>query len=163
GRAAPQVLHDPRRPQRGRREVPARPRALRQRASPRGSPPVVSRVGGSEPSDFPPRGSATPPPPLCPPPPPPPHTPPHVPPAPAARPAGLSHPIGGARGAPGLGMLAATPSAPAERSPLLYRLLRGGCAPVLRHCFDLSVSGLEHVPATGPFILAANHHNYVDG
>ena len=45
----------------------------------------------------------------------------------------------------------------------LYRLLRGGCAPVLKKLFDLRVSGLEHLPASGPFILAANHHNYIDG
>jgi 1-acyl-sn-glycerol-3-phosphate acyltransferase len=29
--------------------------------------------------------------------------------------------------------------------------------------FGLEVSGLEHVPAEGPFILASNHHNYLDG
>ena len=49
------------------------------------------------------------------------------------------------------------------RFPLLYQLIRGGCAPLLRRLFGLEVSGLEHVPADGPFILAANHHNYLDG
>ncbi len=50
-----------------------------------------------------------------------------------------------------------------EPFPLLYRLLRHGCAPVLRAWFALEVEGVEHLPASGPFILAANHHNYLDG
>ncbi|MBI2525563.1 MAG: 1-acyl-sn-glycerol-3-phosphate acyltransferase [Candidatus Rokubacteria bacterium] len=50
-----------------------------------------------------------------------------------------------------------------EGFPLLYRLLRTGCAPVLRVWFDLAVEGTEHLPPSGPFILAANHHNYLDG
>jgi 1-acyl-sn-glycerol-3-phosphate acyltransferase len=29
--------------------------------------------------------------------------------------------------------------------------------------FDLRVEGLEHLPAAGPYIVAANHHNYLDG
>jgi 1-acyl-sn-glycerol-3-phosphate acyltransferase len=59
---------------------------------------------------------------------------------------------------------AVTPAA-RERSdplPLLYRLLRSGCAPILRSLFDYRVTGLDRLPA-GPFILAANHHNYLDG
>ena len=55
---------------------------------------------------------------------------------------------------------AALPRAP--RFPLLYHFLRGGCASMLRSLFDLEVSGLERLPADGPFILAANHHNYLD-
>jgi len=51
----------------------------------------------------------------------------------------------------------------APRFPLLYQMLRGGCAPVLRSMFGLEVSGIERLPAAGPFILAANHHNYLDG
>ena len=50
-----------------------------------------------------------------------------------------------------------------EPFPPLYRLLRLGCAPLLRRLFDLRVVGIEHLPAAGPFIVAANHHNYVDG
>ena len=50
-----------------------------------------------------------------------------------------------------------------ERFPLLYRLLRLGCTPLLRRLFDLRVSGIEHLPTSGPFIVAANHHNYLDG
>jgi 1-acyl-sn-glycerol-3-phosphate acyltransferase len=33
---------------------------------------------------------------------------------------------------------------------------------MLRSMCGLDVKGLEHVPAVGPFILAANHHNYID-
>lgn len=51
----------------------------------------------------------------------------------------------------------------AERFPPLYRLLRLGCTPLLKWYFDLRVTGVEHLPTSGPFILAANHHNYVDG
>jgi 1-acyl-sn-glycerol-3-phosphate acyltransferase len=51
----------------------------------------------------------------------------------------------------------------AERFPFLYRLVRLGCLPVLKQLFDLRVSGDQHLPVSGPFILAANHHNYLDG
>jgi 1-acyl-sn-glycerol-3-phosphate acyltransferase len=33
----------------------------------------------------------------------------------------------------------------------------------LERWFDLRVDGLEHLPAAGPYIVAANHHNYLDG
>jgi 1-acyl-sn-glycerol-3-phosphate acyltransferase len=62
----------------------------------------------------------------------------------------------------------ATASVPAaavlpEPFPPLYRMVRRGCAPLLRRIFGLRVEGAEHLPATGSFILAANHHNYLDG
>jgi 1-acyl-sn-glycerol-3-phosphate acyltransferase len=63
----------------------------------------------------------------------------------------------------------APPARPAQRSrdgerfPTLYRLLRQGCRHVLARAFDLEISGAEHLPTSGPFILAANHHNYMDG
>jgi len=47
--------------------------------------------------------------------------------------------------------------------PLLYGFLRGFARPVLRSLFHLQVRGLEHLPASGPYILAANHSNYLDG
>ncbi len=57
-------------------------------------------------------------------------------------------------------------SRPRERGepfPPLYRLLRLGCKPLLKWLFDLRVTGVEHLPPSEPFIVAANHHNYVDG
>jgi 1-acyl-sn-glycerol-3-phosphate acyltransferase len=50
-----------------------------------------------------------------------------------------------------------------EPFPLLYRLLRGVSLPILKAAFKLRVEGTENLPATRPFILAANHHNYLDG
>jgi 1-acyl-sn-glycerol-3-phosphate acyltransferase len=47
--------------------------------------------------------------------------------------------------------------------PLVYRLLRGPARAALRRWFDLRVGGLEHLPAAGPYLVAANHHNYLDG
>jgi len=35
--------------------------------------------------------------------------------------------------------------------------------PILDRFFSFRVSGLEHVPPAGPFIVAANHANYLDG
>jgi len=50
----------------------------------------------------------------------------------------------------------------APEFPLLYRTLRGPVRTALARWFDLRVSGLDHLPATGPYIVAANHHNYLD-
>ncbi len=47
--------------------------------------------------------------------------------------------------------------------PLLYRLLRAPVGAALARVFDLRVDGLEHLPPRGPYIIAANHHNYLDG
>ena len=49
------------------------------------------------------------------------------------------------------------------RFPPLYQLVRSTCALALRRLFGLDVSGLEGLPDKEPFILAANHHNYLDG
>jgi 1-acyl-sn-glycerol-3-phosphate acyltransferase len=67
-----------------------------------------------------------------------------------------------------LSVVAPSAVAPAGREsadsfPLLYRLIRAGCVRVLRSRFEYRVIGLERLPASGPFILAANHHNYLDG
>jgi 1-acyl-sn-glycerol-3-phosphate acyltransferase len=47
--------------------------------------------------------------------------------------------------------------------PFLYRALRGPVRQALGRWFDLRVEGLEHLPASGPYLIAANHHNYLDG
>jgi 1-acyl-sn-glycerol-3-phosphate acyltransferase len=51
----------------------------------------------------------------------------------------------------------------APRFPLLYRTLRAGVRAALLRWFDLRVEGLQHLPPDGPYIVAANHHNYLDG
>jgi 1-acyl-sn-glycerol-3-phosphate acyltransferase len=33
----------------------------------------------------------------------------------------------------------------------------------LARWFDMRVEGLEHLPEHGPYLIAANHHNYLDG
>jgi 1-acyl-sn-glycerol-3-phosphate acyltransferase len=48
-------------------------------------------------------------------------------------------------------------------APLLHRALRPPIAQVLHRWFGLAVDGTEHLPTRGPFIIAANHHNYLDG
>lgn len=54
---------------------------------------------------------------------------------------------------------------PAARAPLplLYAGLRALVRPALRRFFDFRVTGTEHLPDDGPFIVAANHANYLDG
>jgi 1-acyl-sn-glycerol-3-phosphate acyltransferase len=52
---------------------------------------------------------------------------------------------------------------PVPAVPLLYRLLREPLRRALEHLFDFHVEGVEHLPADGPVIVAANHHNYLDG
>ena len=47
--------------------------------------------------------------------------------------------------------------------PVLYQALRRPARAALERWFDLRVEGLEHLPARGPYIVAANHHNYLDG
>ena len=50
----------------------------------------------------------------------------------------------------------------APEFPLLYRTLRRPIRAALARWFDLRVEGLEHLPPAGPYIVAANHHNYLD-
>src|SRR5205809_6778133 len=47
--------------------------------------------------------------------------------------------------------------------PLLYRLFRAPVRRLLERVFDLAVHGLEYLPRSGPYIVAANHYNYLDG
>ena len=50
-----------------------------------------------------------------------------------------------------------------ERLPVVYAGLKRVLPPLLRHLFAFRVSGLEHLPGRGPYIVAANHANYLDG
>ena len=45
---------------------------------------------------------------------------------------------------------------------LTYRFAMAVCSPVLRGWGRLDVSGLEHLPADGPVLLAGNHDSYWD-
>ena len=47
--------------------------------------------------------------------------------------------------------------------PRLYETLRGPVRAALERFFGLTVDGLDHLPDHGPYIVAANHHNYLDG
>jgi 1-acyl-sn-glycerol-3-phosphate acyltransferase len=51
----------------------------------------------------------------------------------------------------------------APHVPFLYRVLRPPVRRVLERFFDLRVEGRKNLPDRGPFIVAANHHNYLDG
>lgn len=55
------------------------------------------------------------------------------------------------------------PGSVAPPLPMLYRLLRRPIRAALDRHFGLTIEGAEHVPAQGPCIVAANHHNYLDG
>jgi 1-acyl-sn-glycerol-3-phosphate acyltransferase len=55
------------------------------------------------------------------------------------------------------------PAAPVAGAPPLYRPLRAAARVLLERLFDLRVEGLEHLPERGPYLVAANHHNYLDG
>ena len=45
---------------------------------------------------------------------------------------------------------------------MLYRTLELTVAPALRAVYRPTITGLEHVPATGPVIMAANHQSFAD-
>ena len=50
----------------------------------------------------------------------------------------------------------------AAEVPRAYRIAMGACTPAVRWWGRLEVSGLEHLPADGPVLLAANHDSYWD-
>jgi 1-acyl-sn-glycerol-3-phosphate acyltransferase len=53
-------------------------------------------------------------------------------------------------------------SAPATFPPL-YHTLRRPVRALLERVFGLTVDGQAHLPERGPYLVAANHHNYLDG
>ena len=57
----------------------------------------------------------------------------------------------------------ARPLTPGASLPALYRLLRPPIRRLLERWFDLSIEGLHHLPVDRSYIVAANHHNYLDG
>lgn len=56
-----------------------------------------------------------------------------------------------------------SPARPPVAPSPLYETLRVPARAALRRFFGLTVEGLEHLPESGPYIIAANHHNYLDG
>jgi 1-acyl-sn-glycerol-3-phosphate acyltransferase len=48
-------------------------------------------------------------------------------------------------------------------APPLYRVLRVPVRALIERCFGLEIHGVDRLPRSGPFIVAANHHNYLDG
>src|SRR5262249_59294163 len=61
-----------------------------------------------------------------------------------ARDGGPAHPPGGGAG------------------PVLYAILKVPAAAFMRWWFRLRVTGVEHVPATGPALLVSNHQSVLD-
>lgn len=55
------------------------------------------------------------------------------------------------------------PACPPVAPSLVYETLRVPARAALARFFGLTVEGLEHLPGSGPYIIAANHHNYLDG
>ncbi|GAA2039960.1 lysophospholipid acyltransferase family protein [Agromyces tropicus] len=55
----------------------------------------------------------------------------------------------------------AVPAPPSRPGPL-YGLVRGVLRPLVRMVYRPTITGTEHVPRTGPVILASNHLSFVD-
>jgi 1-acyl-sn-glycerol-3-phosphate acyltransferase len=41
-------------------------------------------------------------------------------------------------------------------------MAKAGLGPILCHCWDIRVEGLERLPQSGPFVVAANHRSFMD-
>jgi 1-acyl-sn-glycerol-3-phosphate acyltransferase len=54
------------------------------------------------------------------------------------------------------------PSVIAQDAPLLYRVLQGIAFALLRILTKLDIEGMEHVPRSGPLIIAPNHIHLLD-
>jgi 1-acyl-sn-glycerol-3-phosphate acyltransferase len=59
--------------------------------------------------------------------------------------------------------LARPPRTGDDRLPFLYAPVRRAARFLLEGLFDLETTGLPHLPRDGGYIVAANHHNYLDG
>jgi 1-acyl-sn-glycerol-3-phosphate acyltransferase len=53
-------------------------------------------------------------------------------------------------------------SCPDSLCDVAYTFFKALLSPILRLLFKVRVEGLEHIPATGPLILASNHHSFSD-
>jgi 1-acyl-sn-glycerol-3-phosphate acyltransferase len=62
-------------------------------------------------------------------------------------------------------VLSASTAAPpgAADAPAVYRAARAALRTLVERVFGFAVEGVGHLPASGPYLVAANHHNYLDG
>lgn len=62
-------------------------------------------------------------------------------------------------------VLSANPAVPAGGTEVsaLYRAARAPLRALVESVFGFTAEGVGHLPACGPYIVAANHHNYLDG
>jgi 1-acyl-sn-glycerol-3-phosphate acyltransferase len=51
---------------------------------------------------------------------------------------------------------------PPEPRRRFHRTCRRALRPLFRACFGMAGEGTEHIPATGPYLLAANHQSMLD-
>jgi len=51
------------------------------------------------------------------------------------------------------------------RGPHTWALrgLGGTCRAIIRHWYDVQITGRQHFPAAGPVVVAANHSGFIDG
>lgn len=49
-----------------------------------------------------------------------------------------------------------------EQAPALYRVLHGVIPPVINALYRPRLEGMEHIPTSGPAILASNHLSFLD-
>src|SRR5262249_12689352 len=69
----------------------------------------------------------------------------------------------GAVSAPSPATATPSPAAAPVAFPWLYGTLRPLLRALLDRSFGLTVEGRESLPVRPPYLLAANHHNYLDG
>ena len=64
------------------------------------------------------------------------------------------------RGSRTMGAAASAPESPVEL--VARRVLRSGSAVIAARSLDVSVEGLEHLPTTGPVLIASRHFHHLD-